>query len=148
MLLSPDCIPITRGTFEKYKCLGFPSRDFNLNSLGWDPSSYNSFFFVLSIVDVQCCIRYRCTIQWFTIFKGYTSFIVIIKYWLYFPYCTIKPVLVTYFILRLAPLSPLPLFCLSPFHLSPSNYYRFSISMSLLLFWLDSLVCCIFKFHI
>ena len=34
-------------------------------------------------------ICYRFSIWWLTIIKGYTPFIVIIKYWLYSLYCTI-----------------------------------------------------------
>ena len=37
--------------------------------------------------DLLVC--YRCAIQWLTVSKGYTQFIVIIKYWLYSPCYTI-----------------------------------------------------------
>ena len=40
------------------------------------------FFFYWGIVDVQYYISFRCTTQWFTIFKGYIPCIVIIKHWL------------------------------------------------------------------
>ena len=39
--------------------------------------------------------------------KGYTAFIVIIKYWLYLPCCTVYPV--AYFIHESVPLKPVPL---------------------------------------
>ena len=41
------------------------------------------------IVAVQYYVSYRCTIQWVVIFKGCAPFIVIVKYWLYSPHCTI-----------------------------------------------------------
>ena len=44
-----------------------------------------------SIVAEQHYTSYRCTVQWFTIFKGYTPSIVIIKYCLYSLCCTIYP---------------------------------------------------------
>ena len=40
------------------------------------------------LVDVQYCVSYRCTIEWFTILKVQTPLIVIIKYWLYSLCCT------------------------------------------------------------
>ena len=40
-------------------------------------------------VAVQYCVSNRYTMEWFTIFKGYTPFI--IKHWLYSPCCTIYP---------------------------------------------------------
>ena len=51
--------------------------------------------FYWSIFAVQYYVSYRCTLQWFTIFKGCTTFIVI-KYWLYPP--IVQYILVAYFI--------------------------------------------------
>lgn len=44
-----------------------------------------------SIVAAQYYTSYRCTVQWFTIFKGYPPPIVIIKYCLYSACCRIYP---------------------------------------------------------
>ena len=49
----------------------------------------------ISIVAVQYYISYRYTIQWFTIFKSYTPFIVFRKYWLY---SVVQYILIAYFI--------------------------------------------------
>ena len=56
--------------------------------MGADTSAQTNllYFFYWGIIDVQYYISYKCTIYWFTIFKGFTPFIVIIKYWLYFLY--------------------------------------------------------------
>ena len=43
------------------------------------------------IVAVNYYLSYRSIIQWFIVFKDYTPFIVIIKYWLYFLCCTLYP---------------------------------------------------------
>ena len=46
---------------------------------------YFLFIFLnCGIIDAQYFISFRCPTQRFTIFKKYTAFIVIIKYWLYF----------------------------------------------------------------
>ena len=55
------------------------------------PGSFLFFFYFYWSMDIQYYLSYRCTIQWFTIFKDYIPFIVIIKYWLHSPCCTIYP---------------------------------------------------------
>ena len=45
----------------------------------------------LSHKAVQYYISYRCSTEWFTIFKGYTPFIGIIKCWLYSICCNTYP---------------------------------------------------------
>ena len=67
-----------------------------------------------------------------TIFKGYFPFIVITKYWLHSPYCTIHPwACATPNSLRLP--FPHPYIISPPFPLLTTNLH--SISMSLLLFY-------------
>ena len=55
------------------------------------PRQLSFFFYFYWSMDIQYYLSYRCTIQWFTIFKDYIPFIVIIKYWLHSPCCTIYP---------------------------------------------------------
>ena len=62
---------------------------FFATSTTWEALMGNNFF--LSIVNAQYYKTYRCKIQWFTIFKGYTPFIII-----KFP--AIQCILVAYFI--------------------------------------------------
>lgn len=57
-----------------------------------------TLFFYWSTVAVQYRKSYRCSIEWFTIFKGSNPFIVIIKYRLWFLCCTICPCSLFYFI--------------------------------------------------
>ena len=71
-------------------------------------------FFSWSIVAVQYYVSYRCTIYQFTIFKGYTPFIVTIKYWLYSLCCITYPCSLFY-TEYFVPLNSLPLYCPSPF---------------------------------
>ena len=66
------------------------------STVGKDPSSFFNWFFVILFIFLLkyswCTILcYRCTIEWFTILKGYTPFIVIVKYWLHPLCCTIYP---------------------------------------------------------
>ena len=68
-----------------------------LGVCGDDKRYMNGVFFLIE-VDVQYYISYRCTIQRFTIFKGYIPFIVIIKDWLCSLYCTIYPCSLFYFL--------------------------------------------------
>ena len=56
-----------------------------------DHFTFFHFIFYWSTVPAQYYISYRCIIQWFTIFKGNTPLIVIIKYWLYSSCCAIYP---------------------------------------------------------
>ena len=61
------------------------------------------FCFYWGIVDVQYYIRFRSMTEWFTIFKGYAPFIILITYWLYSLCC--KYILVAYlFYVRIADL--------------------------------------------
>ena len=43
------------------------------------------------IILIWYCISYKCTIELFTIFRGYTPFTIFIKYWLYSLHYTIYP---------------------------------------------------------
>ena len=61
------------------------------------PNLFITDLFYWSIVDVQSYLPYRYTIKWFIILKGYTPFIVIIKYWLYSLYCTVYSCSLFYF---------------------------------------------------
>ena len=93
---------------------------------------YFFYFFYWSIVALWYCISFRCAKQWITVFKRYTSFIVI-KYWLYSPYCTIYPCSLFY-TWQFATLNVQPLHWASP-SLSPLvTTSLFSVSVSLLLF--------------
>ena len=87
-------------------------------------------------------VCYMCTIQQFTTFKGYTPFIVMIKYWLQSPCGTIY--LVAYFTHNLLISYP----SIAPpnflFPLVTSSLYR--ISVSLLFCYLHEFVV-IFTFH-
>ena len=49
------------------------------------------FFFFISLLKYSCCALLHVTGVQFTVFEGFTSFIVIIKYWLYSLCCTIYP---------------------------------------------------------
>ena len=69
-----------------------------------------------STVNVQYWVSYKCTVQWFTIFKCYTSFILNIKYSLYFPCCTLYLCSLFYNGLRILILTTtLPLHLPSPY---------------------------------
>ena len=86
---------------------------------------------------------FRCTTQWFTIFKDYTPFIVIIKYWLYSLCCRVYPY--SLFILRSSLYLLIP-YLAPPPSLSPlvtTSLFCFYESVSVLLY---SLVL-LFRFH-
>ena len=61
---------------------------------------------VTKVIDVQY--------SEFTIFKGYTPFIVIIKYWLYSTCCTIHPCSLFFCLIVCTSYLPVPLYCPSP----------------------------------
>ena len=80
-------------------CGIFPDQGSNLCPLHWQADSQPLchqgspclLFFKLGIIDLQCYISFRCGTLWFNIFVDYTSYKVIIKYWLYSLCCTLHP---------------------------------------------------------
>ena len=94
-------------------------------------------YFNLILVAVQYYKSF--TIWWFTILKGYTLFIVIIKYWLYSLCYTIYPV--AYFVpYSLCLLLLYPFFAPRLFSLPRGNHwFVFYIVLTSLLWFLDSI---------
>ena len=78
------------------------------------------------------CISYKCTIELFTVFRGYNPFTIFINYWLYSLHYTIYPCSL-FSTWSFVPLKPLSLHC--PPLLSPLAIVSlFSVSANLLLF--------------
>ena len=77
-------------------------------------------FFYQGIVDIQYYMSFRCTMPWFTVFKGYTTFM-IIKYWLYSLCCVMYPCSLFIWYISLNPLPP-PNFLLFFRPLPTGNY--------------------------
>ena len=80
-------VVVAHGPSCSTACGIFPDQGSNPCPLHWQADSQplchqrSPPFVYWSIVHVQYYIIYRHTLQWFIIFKDYTPFMVIIKYW-------------------------------------------------------------------